>query len=276
MEKREERCIIRSHRECSSYCISLYSHLYIIAMKVLQYPDYESLSEFAADEIIRVIEKKTNALICFASGDSPKRTCELFVQKVKEKNLDLSQCSFVALDEWVGLAPDLKGSCHYDFMHRLADPLGLQPYQFNLFDGLADHLSLECSIMDEWIDERGRIDIMIVGIGMNGHIGFNEPDVDLDLRSHVIPLDETTMQVGQKYFDQKVSLSHGITLGLSYLISAIKVLIVANGIKKSKVIQLAVEGPLTSSFPASIIQIHPEGYILVDHAAGSLLPTASS
>lgn len=241
-------------------------------MKVIIFEDYNQLSEHAANEIVEVIQHKMDALICFASGDSPKLTCEFFVQKVKNETIDISRCSFIELDEWVGLAPQLKGSCHFDFMDRLVKPLNLKREQYHVFNGLAEDLTQECELMDNYIDMKGgRIDIMIVGLGMNGHIGFNEPETDFGLKSHVITLDQTTVEVGQKYFEQSVSLTKGITLGLAYLIEAKKVLLLANGARKSKVIQQTVEGSITISFPASILQIHPEGFILVDKEAAALL-----
>lgn len=241
-------------------------------MKIKIFEEASSLAVQAANDLLGVIIKKPNALICFASGDSPKLTCELFVQMVKEKKIDISRCSFIELDEWVGVPPEVKGSCHYDFIHRLAGPLQLSKDQFHLFNGLARDLHAECDLMDEFIQSRGgRMDAMIVGVGMNGHIGFNEPEVDIDLKSHVIQLDKTTLEVSKKYFDQPVHLTKGITLGLAYLIEAIRVILIATGSKKADVIKHAVDGPITTSFPASIIQIHPEGYVFVDKEAGALL-----
>ncbi|MBK6479710.1 MAG: glucosamine-6-phosphate deaminase [Saprospiraceae bacterium] len=244
-------------------------------MKIKIFEDTYSLAVQAATDLLSVIAKKPNALICFASGDSPKLTCELFVQRVLEEKIDISRCSFIELDEWVGVSTEIKGSCHYDFMHRLAHPLHLSKDQYHLFNGLSRDLHEECDLMDDFIQARGgRIDIMIVGLGMNGHIGFNEPEVDIDLKSHVILLDKTTIEVSKKYFDQPVTLTKGITLGLSYLIEAIRVILIATGGKKAEVIKNSVEGPITTSFPASIMQIHPEGYVFIDKEAGALLKPA--
>ena len=121
------------------------------------------------------------------------------------------------------------------------------------------------------IFEKGGIDLMIVGIGMNGHIGFNEPGVSFDNYSHVIDLDDTTVSVGQKYFKTAVSLQKGITLGLKHLQESKKVLLLANGTKKAGVIKKTVEGEITSSFPASIMQTHSNGFVIVDEEASSLL-----
>ena len=119
--------------------------------------------------------------------------------------------------------------------------------------------------------KKGGIDLMIVGIGMNGHIGFNEPGVSFDNYSHVIDLDDTTLSVGQKYFKSKVSLQKGITLGLKHLQESKKVLLLANGKKKAEVIRRTVEGDLTNSFPASIMQKHAHGIVMIDEEAASSL-----
>jgi galactosamine-6-phosphate isomerase len=244
-------------------------------MKVLIYKDYASLSAFAANEVIRLIKEKPAAVICLASGDSPKLTCELFTQKAKEEKLDTSQFFFLGLDEWVGLAPDTHGSCHNDFKKRIFEPLNISPSQYHLFNGLSNDLKNECTEMDRIIQQKGDIDLMIVGIGMNGHIGFNEPGVDFKLLSHVIDLDATTISVGQKYFKQAVLLQKGVTLGLAHLMNAKKVFLVANGKRKADVIKKAVQEKVSEQFPASIMQQHPNGFILVDEEAGSLLDTTT-
>lgn len=235
------------------------------------FSSYELLSDFTANEWINVIKANPNATICVASGDSPKLACELFCQKVKDQQIDVSKFFFVGLDEWVGLSPEIVGSCHNDFQKRLIQPLKLAASQYHLFDALATDLQSECSKMDAVIKSRGGINLMIVGIGMNGHIGFNEPGVDVDLLSHVINLDETTLSVGQKYFKEKTVLQKGITLGLKHLLNTKKVFLLANGERKAAVVQKAVEGEINNQFPASIMQQHENGYILVDDAAASSL-----
>ncbi len=230
-----------------------------------------AISENIAGLMTQLLQQKPSAVICIASGDSPKLTCELFCKKVKEETIDISQFFFVGLDEWVGLPPATPGSCHNDFQKRLIQPLGLAASQYHLFNAMATNLQAECAAMDKVISEKGGIDLMIVGIGMNGHIGFNEPGVDFSLLSHVIDLDETTVTVGQKYFQQQVILQKGITLGFSHLLKAEKVFLLANGTRKATVIQKAVEGAITNTFPASIMQQHKNGFIIIDKEAASLL-----
>src|SRR5688572_3810825 len=240
-------------------------------MQLKIYDDHQGLSDAAANDIVELAKIKPSAVLCLASGETPRLTCQLFVQKVKKEKLDISQLTFIGLDEWVNIPPDNEGSCHYFFRNELFNPLSIPEKQIHLFDAMSDKLQEECRKMDAVILEKGGIDLMIVGIGMNGHIGFNEPGVSFDNYSHVIDLDETTLSVGQKYFKSAVSLQKGITLGLRHLQESKKVLLLANGTKKAEVIKKTVQGETISSFPASIMQKHSNGFVMVDEEAAGLL-----
>ncbi|MFC0772613.1 glucosamine-6-phosphate deaminase [Terrimonas alba] len=240
-------------------------------MELKVYPGYTALSDAAADETIELIKGKPNAVICFASGDTPRLTCQLLVQKAKSQQVDTGKIVFIGLDEWVGIPLSNEGSCHYFFRHEVFEPLSLLPAQTHLFDAMSNNLDNECRKMDTIIAKNGGIDLMIVGIGMNGHIGFNEPGVSFHNYSHVIDLDETTLMVGQKYFKTTVALQQGITLGLQHLLESRKAILIANGNKKAEVIKKTVEGKVTNKFPASIMQIHLNGFVMVDEGAASLL-----
>jgi glucosamine-6-phosphate isomerase len=241
-------------------------------MQVLRFKDYEELSDYTANVIAESIKNKPDVVVCMASGSTPSLTCDLLVKKLKENNVDYSKFSFIGLDEWAGLPPTNTGSCHYFFHTKIFEPLNLNPSQYYLFNAQAPDLKNECRKMDEHIASKGGIDLMIVGIGMNGHIGFNEPGTSFSSLSHVAELEEITKTVGQKkYFTEQVELSKGITIGLGHLMNTKKVLLIANGAKKIEVIRETVEEPVTESFPASIMQQHKDGYVLVDEDAASLL-----
>ena len=240
-------------------------------MQLKIYKDHQQLSNAAADEIVTLLNQKPDAVISFASGETPRLTCRLFVEKVKQQKIDISQCTFIGLDEWVGVSPSNDGSCHYFFQHELLSPLDFKTEQVYLFNAMSKNLSEECKKMDDVISAKGDIDLMIVGIGMNGHIGFNEPGVSFDNHCHVIDLDESTISVGQKYFKSSTKLEKGITLGLKYLQQSKKVLLMANGIKKAGVIHQAIEGSVSNSFPASIMQTLPQGIVMIDEDAASAL-----
>lgn len=240
-------------------------------MQVKVYKDYNEMSAHVADEIIDLVKSKPTAVICLASGDTPRLTCTLTVERAIKEKVDFSHCTFIELDEWVGVPPENKGSCHWFFQNLFLQPLDMPVANIHLFNSMSGDLAGECGKMDAAIAGKGGIDLMIVGIGMNGHIGFNEPGVSFDNYSHVINLDPITLSVGQKYFTETVKLSQGITLGLKHLMQTKKVLLIANGNKKADVIKRTVEGEITNSFPASIMQTHSNGFIIVDEEAASQL-----
>jgi glucosamine-6-phosphate isomerase len=239
-------------------------------MEIQLFQNHEESSAYVASQIVNLIKQKPNACICMASGETPTLTCTLLVKQLQEEKIDCSNITFLGLDEWVGLSPENKGSCQYFFKTKIISLLQLQPNQYFLFDALSNNLDEECKKMDAIITEKG-IDIMLVGIGMNGHIGFNEPNTDFTIASHVINLDEVTKTVGQKYFETTVELNKGITIGLKHLQNAKQVFLMANGLKKATVIQQTIEGEVTPNFPASIMQLHKNGVVVIDAEAATLL-----
>lgn len=243
-------------------------------MKLKIENDYEGMSMHAARHVIDVIKQKPDALLCIAAGDTPKLTCRYIATIAAEENIDFNRCYFVSLDEWIGISPENEGSCSYFLKHFLFDPLKISPDRLHVFDALAADTNGECRKMDDFIKQHNGIDLMIVGVGRNGHIGFNEPGVPFEKYSHVVDLDETTQSVGQKYFHEQTKLSQGITLGLQHLLESGKAILIANGTKKAAVMKEAIEGAVTTSMPASIMQKHSNGEVIIDKEAASLL-TAS-
>jgi glucosamine-6-phosphate isomerase len=240
-------------------------------MNLKIFKDYQSLSMQTAEILVNLIKNKPDSMFCLASGDTPKLALHYFVDLINEKKIDTSQAQFVGLDEWVGISPSTIGSCHHFFQHSLINPLNLTNSQVHLFDAMADDLEGECKKMDEAILSFGGLDIVIVGVGLNGHIGFNEPGVSPHLYSHVIQLDETTRIVGQKYFNQATKLEKGITLGLQHLMEAKNALLLASGIEKAEIMKITLQEEISSRVPATMIRRHLNGLIYLDKEAASLL-----
>lgn len=153
----------------------------------------------------------------------------------------------------------------------LIEPLGIPEQNVHFFNSLAADPESETAEADRFIDDKGPIDLMLVGVGRNGHIGFNEPGVPFDKYSHVVELDETTRTVGQKYFREATTLTKGITLGLKHLLESGIAIVMANGSKKAEVMKRALEGDISPHVPASIIRRHPNGMVMLDKEAASLL-----
>jgi 6-phosphogluconolactonase/glucosamine-6-phosphate isomerase/deaminase len=148
-------------------------------------------------------------------------------------------------------------------------PAHINESQIQFFNAKAESLEAECKRMDNIIFKHDGIDVMLLGIGMNGHLGFNEPGVSFDLYSHVIDLDETTKTVGQKYFKQQTEFSKGITLGIRHILEAKTAIVFADGLKKADVVQKMLKGPVTADYPCTIIREHSNAFVFIDEEANS-------
>lgn len=239
-------------------------------MELQIFDTYEILSAAAAGLIIDTVKKKPDAVLCFASGDTPKRAYELVAQRAKQENIDFTKSTFIGLDEWLGVPPHNPGSCQYFLQEYLIRPLDLHSEQVHLFDGLTTDAEIECEKMNQLITEKG-IDCMLVGVGLNGHIGFNEPGTDINSLAHVSELDKITVTVGQKYFAGAIPADKGITIGLKQVMESGTLLMMANGTKKAPVIKQAVEGGITNEFPASLLRQQHNSILMIDTEAASEL-----
>jgi galactosamine-6-phosphate isomerase len=235
------------------------------------YPDHEAMSQAAAEYILQAIRKNPEALICVSTGDTPTRTYQLLCEMVQATRTDVSRFMLIALDEWAGISPDNTGSCYWYLHHYLIDPLNLKPNQVRLFDAQAFDLEAECRKTDDVIRVHGGIDLVVAGVGMNGHIGFNEPGTPVDRMCHVSELEEITRVVGQKYFQDAMPLRYGITVGLKPILESKTLMLLASGAKKAPVMKEALQGISSNQLPASLVQQHPNGVVMLDEGAASLL-----
>ncbi|MBL7858004.1 MAG: glucosamine-6-phosphate deaminase [Cyclobacteriaceae bacterium] len=229
------------------------------------------MSEATAQFIAKYVKTNPESLLCFPSGDSPTGTLEKLVQAAQRGDIDFSRCWFVGLDEWVGMDKHDHGSCQqYIYMH-LFDKLKLPAERIRFFDAKASDLNAECEKVDRYIFDDGPLDIIVVGVGLNGHIGLNEPGSSFTSYSHVVDLAESTKTSGQKYFSQETKLEKGITIGIQHMMEAKTVVVIASGEKKADIIQKIAEGEITENIPGSILQKHPNCHLFLDRAAASRL-----
>ncbi|HRF34958.1 MAG TPA: glucosamine-6-phosphate deaminase [Cyclobacteriaceae bacterium] len=234
------------------------------------YPDYETLSAHTAKLIISYINQKQDALVCIASGHTPIGVFRQLKNAIEQNNVDLSRCTFLSLDEWLGIDPSDSGSCLSMLQRDCFEPLQIKPEQIQFFNVNAD-LTKECNRINDLIATRGGLDIMLVGVGTNGHIGMNEPGTSFDSVAHVGELADETKTVGQKYFATKTKLSKGITLGLNHLRQAKLPIIMANGSRKAAILSKALTGNATPQIPVSVVHLIPHAYVMLDQEAASLL-----
>lgn len=229
------------------------------------FPTYEALSTHASQFILDYVRQNPTATICVASGETPLLTFQKIVANTQPGDFD--QVTFVALDEWVGIAPDNAGSCRSYIDAPLIKPLGISPDRVSFFDGLAPDLKAECQRVNDFIANKGGLDIIMVGIGLNGHLGLNEPGSSFESYAHVSELEEVTASVGQKYFQSETRLTQGITVGLKHFLEAKTAIVLANGPRKKDIIKRVLEEPISESLPATALKLHSNGHLWVDAAA---------
>lgn len=233
------------------------------------------MSKAAADLVAAHLAEKPTSLIVFPSGESPSGMLKYLVEYAKEGKADFSQCTVIGLDEWVGMDERDYGSCKHYLHTNFFDHLDLDPERVVMFDAKAEDLEAECERINQFISSHGGLDVMIVGIGMNGHLGLNEPGTPFDLYAHLSELAPVTVEVGQKYFKQETVLTQGITLGLQHLREAKTAVLIASGAKKAGIIAESLQGVVGTDVPASILQTIPHARIMLDSGAASQLEHAS-
>lgn len=239
-------------------------------MQIFVDDTYEAMSKRVADDITSHFKQVIQPLLCVASGDSPKGLYRELAGRQNASLLDTSNWFFLGLDEWVGLGRNDEGSCRYMLTKDVFTPLSVKDEKICCFDGNANPAA-ECVRIENFITQRGGIDIALLGIGMNGHVGLNEPGTSPLLHSHVSVIDEVTKTVGQKYFSRPQTLTEGITLGLATLMQAKRLFLLVSGEKKALILQRALEGDVTADIPASMIREHPGFTVYADKEAASLL-----
>ncbi len=240
-------------------------------MDIIVAGSYEELSSIAADKVIAALDARERPLFCAASGDSPLGLYRELVKRQHSGKTNTGKWSFIGLDEWLGMNKNDEGSCGFMVNQQLIIPLNPLAENICFFDGRTSDPGKECERVEAYIQSKGGIDVAVVGLGMNGHIGLNEPGTSPSLRAHVSLLDPQTAQVGQKYFNNPTPLTHGITLGLATLMEARQVILIVNGAKKASIIQQVVEGAETASVPATLFRHHPSFTIILDKEAAALL-----
>jgi glucosamine-6-phosphate isomerase len=238
-------------------------------MKIFVGDTYEMMSKQAADDVVELMRARKQPLICTASGASPAGLYKEIITRAADGQLITNDWFFLGLDEWVGLNGDDEGSCRDHLNHDLFNPLQTEQGNICFFDGRSGDLQSECERAEMFIEQHGGIDVVVLGIGMNGHVGMNEPGTDPHLRSHVAELDPITQQVGQKYFKKEQKLTSGITLGIATIMAARTVILMVSGQHKAEITQQIIENEISEKLPATLLRRHPGLKIYLDAEAAS-------
>lgn len=240
-------------------------------MKQIIYNNYTELSVKTAEMIAGIITDKPDALLCFPAGETSVGTFEHLIKLNQTGQISFRQCKIVGLDEWAHLGKMKNENCFSFLKKHLFNYIDYSVENLCFFDGESADLKYECLKTDKFIKENGPVDMILLGAGMNGHLGLNEPGTSFDLYSHIVNLDDTTKTVGQKYFSGKVNLTSGVTLGIKYIMEAKTAILQLNGSRKAQVTRRLIDSEISSEFPASVIKSHLNSYLLMDKDASRLL-----
>ena len=242
-------------------------------MKIIRAKDYQDMSRKAANIISAQIIMKPDCVLGLATGGTPVGTYAQLVDWYNKGDLDFSEVTTVNLDEYRGLPKEHPQSYWYFMNENLFSKVNIDPAKTNLPDGTNLDTAAECARYNGIIHKLGGIDLQLLGIGPNGHIGFNEPGEAFELETHCIDLAPTTIEANKRFFDGNEALvpKQAYTMGIKTIMQARKVLVVAKGKAKAQAVKDAVTGPVTPACPGSILQLHPDCILVADEEALSLL-----
>lgn len=241
-------------------------------MKIIRTKDYDDMSRKAANIIAAQIVLKPDCVLGLATGSTPIGTYKNLVEAYQKGDLDFSKVKSVNLDEYRGL-PKENDQSYYYFMHdNLFQHVNIDASNTFLPDGTEADSDKACAEYEEIISKVGGQDLQLLGLGHNGHIGFNEPNSEFDKTTHCVDLTESTIEANKRFFSSVDEVpKQAYTMGIGTIMKAKKILVVVSGSDKAKIVKEAFFGPVTPQVPASILQFHPDVTIVADEAALSLL-----
>lgn len=237
-------------------------------MRISIAKDYDDLSSRAARIMAGQLYLKPNSVLGLATGSTPLKMYQALVRLHQEVGLDFSEAISFNLDEYLGLEADDANSYHYYMQENFFRFINLKKENIHLPSGKPENVEAECRSYDESIWQNGGIDLQVLGIGTNAHIGFNEPDIKFEATTHKVRLDDETIAANARFFASNDEVPRfAISMGMKTIMHAKKVLLLASGENKAEAIYNTIYGGITPEVPASILQLHQDVIVLLDEAA---------
>lgn len=230
--------------------------------------DYEAMSKKAANMVAGQMNLKSNSVLGFATGSTPEGMYKELVSLYKDDSIDFSDVTSFNLDEYYNLPAENDQSYVWYMNHHLFSRVNMKPENIHIPNGVSDDVAHVCEEYDRLIEEAGNMDIQILGIGNNGHIGFNEPDVKFEAGTHLVQLDQDTIEANARFFDSVDDVpKEAISMGIRNIMHAKKVVLMANGSKKAPILKEMLFGPVTPNVPASVLQLHNDVTLILEKEA---------
>ena len=242
-------------------------------MNIIKAKDYKDMSRKAANIISAQIIMKPDCVLGLATGSTPLGAYAQLIDWYPKGDLDFSRVSSVNLDEYRGLPKENDQSYHYFMQHNFFEHINIQPDHTFVPDGMEADSEKACLAHEEVIRTLGGVNLQLLGLGNNGHIGFNEPGAAFEKETHLVDLTESTSQANSRFFEKPEDVpTQAYTMGIKTIMQAKKILVVVNGIGKADIVAKAFWGPVTPQVPASILQMHPDVTLVADEEALSASP----
>lgn len=237
-------------------------------MKVTVVKDYNELSKYACNEIEKEIFHNHCSVLGLATGGTPLGTYREMAKGFQQRKLDYSRVTTINLDEYVGLEKENAGTYHTYMEKNLFQYVNVSSDMKFIPNGTAEDLQAECERYEKLIEKKGPPDLQILGIGTNGHIGFNEPGTSFLSQTHIVELTDSTRKANARFFTSEEQVPQkAITMGIKTILKSRKIILLASGIKKRNAVRTLLEGKPDEQFPASILSEHPNVMLVVDRAA---------
>ena len=242
-------------------------------MNIIKAKDYKDMSRKGVNIISAQIIMKPDCVLGLATGSTPLGTYAQLINWYQKGDLDFSRVSSVNLDEYRGLPKENDQSYHYFMQHNFFEHINIRPDHTFVPDGMEADSEKACLAHEEVIRTLGGVNLQLLGLGNNGHIGFNEPGAAFEKETHLVDLTESTIQANSRFFEKPEDVpTQAYTMGIKTIMQAKKILVVVNGIGKADIMAKAFWGPVTPQVPASILQMHPDVMLVADEEALSASP----
>ncbi|MRH41271.1 glucosamine-6-phosphate deaminase [Aquibacillus halophilus] len=246
-------------------------------MKIITAKDYSNMSEIAASTILERVKQSSKITLGLATGGTPVKTYNYLINDYKNNKTSYQHVVTFNLDEYTGMKPTNPNSYHYYMEKNLFEHIDIPNNQTHLPNGAADDFELECKTYEQKIAEHNGVDLQILGLGSNGHIGFNEPGTAFDTRTHIVDLSSATRKANARYFDNIDEVpTQAITMGIATILESKEILLLVSGERKSRALEKLLHGEIDTSFPASILNQHKNVTIIADNEALKYVDISSS
>lgn len=241
-------------------------------MRLIIAKDYKELSKKAANIVASQITLKPDSVLGLATGETPLGMYRELRDIYEKGDIDFANVRTFNLDEYYGLDEKNFQSYRYYMIENLFKHINIREENINIPNGMSIDIDKECHDYEEKIQASRGIDLQVLGIGRNGHVGFNEPDIKFEARTHIVNLDEDTIEANSRFFDSIEAVpKKAISMGIKTIMNAKSILLLANGVEKAEAIYNTIKGKIIPKVPASVLQLHPNVTIIIEEKAASMI-----